>query len=163
MAYENIIVETKGRVGLITLNRPNALNALNNALIADLNVALEGFEADDGIGCIVITGSEKAFAAGADIKEMQPKSYMDVYKANFISTGSASRLPQADHRRGHGVRARRRGGARHELRLHHRRRHREVRPARDQARHHAGRRRHAAAGDASSASRRRWRCASRGA
>jgi enoyl-CoA hydratase len=86
MGYENIIVETKGRVGLITLNRPNALNALNNALIGDLNCALEGFEADDGIGCIVITGSEKAFAAGADIKEMQPKSYMDVYKANFIST-----------------------------------------------------------------------------
>ena len=86
MGYENIIVETKGRVGLITLNRPSALNALNNALIADLNRALEGFEADEAIGCIVITGSEKAFAAGADIKEMQPKSYMDVYKANFIST-----------------------------------------------------------------------------
>ena len=86
MGYENITVETKGRVGLITLNRPNALNALNNALIADLNCALEGFENDDGIGCIVITGSEKAFAAGADIKEMQPRSYMDVYKSNFIST-----------------------------------------------------------------------------
>jgi enoyl-CoA hydratase len=86
MTYENIIVETKGRVGLITLNRPSALNALNNALIGDLNCALEGFEADEAIGCIVITGSEKAFAAGADIKEMQPKSYMDVYKTNFIST-----------------------------------------------------------------------------
>jgi enoyl-CoA hydratase len=86
MTYETIIVETKGRVGLITLNRPNALNALNNALIGELNRALERFEADDGIGCIVVTGSDKAFAAGADIKEMQPKSYMDVYKANFIST-----------------------------------------------------------------------------
>jgi enoyl-CoA hydratase len=86
MGYENIIVETKGRVGLVTLNRPNALNALNNALIADLNTALDAFEADDAIGCIVITGSEKAFAAGADIKEMQPKSYMDVYKSNFLST-----------------------------------------------------------------------------
>ncbi len=85
MTYENIKVETKDRVGLITLHRPNALNALNNALIAELNKALDGFEADDGIGCIVITGSEKAFAAGADIKEMASKTYMDVYKGDFIA------------------------------------------------------------------------------
>ena len=85
MTYENIKVETKDRVGLITLHRPNALNALNNALIAELNKALDGFEADEGIGCIVITGSEKAFAAGADIKEMASKSYMDVYKGDFIA------------------------------------------------------------------------------
>ncbi|MBY0432117.1 MAG: enoyl-CoA hydratase [Rhodospirillales bacterium] len=87
MAYENIIVETKGHVGLITLNRPKALNALNSALIAELGLALDGFEADDEIGCIVLTGSEKAFAAGADIKEMASKSYMDCYLGDFITKG----------------------------------------------------------------------------
>ncbi|WNJ99176.1 enoyl-CoA hydratase [Thalassospiraceae bacterium LMO-JJ14] len=87
MDYQNIIAETKdGGVALITLNRPDALNALNDALINELGHAIDGFEADDAIGCIVITGSEKAFAAGADIKEMQSKSYMDAYKSNFIST-----------------------------------------------------------------------------
>jgi enoyl-CoA hydratase len=70
MAYENITVETRGKVGLIRLNRPQALNALNRALVADLTRALDAFEADPNIGCMVITGSEKAFAAGADIKEM---------------------------------------------------------------------------------------------
>lgn len=85
MAYENIIAETRGRVGLITLHRPNALNALNSVLIAEMSAALDEYEADDGIGCIVITGSEKAFAAGADVKEMQSKSYMDAYKGNFVS------------------------------------------------------------------------------
>ncbi|MEM9358718.1 MAG: enoyl-CoA hydratase [Pseudomonadota bacterium] len=84
MTYENILVETRGHVGLITLNRPNALNALNSALIDDLNAALDIFAADDNIGCVVLTGSEKAFAAGADIKEMQSKSYMDAYKGDFI-------------------------------------------------------------------------------
>lgn len=84
MTYENIIVETRGAVGLITLNRPQALNALNSALISDLNQALDAYEADDAIGCIVLTGSEKAFAAGADIKEMQSKSYMDAYMGDFI-------------------------------------------------------------------------------
>ena len=84
--YQNILVETRGRVGLVTLNRPQALNALNSALIADLSAALDAYEADEAIGCIVITGSEKAFAAGADIKEMQSKSYMDVYKGNFIDS-----------------------------------------------------------------------------
>ena len=83
--YENILIETRGPVGLITLNRPQALNALNTALIKDLNCALAGFEADDAIGCIVITGSEKAFAAGADIKEMKDKSFMEVYRGNFIA------------------------------------------------------------------------------
>jgi enoyl-CoA hydratase len=80
MAYTNIIVETRGAVGLITLHRPNALNALNAALISELTQAIDGFEADDKIGCIVLTGSEKAFAAGADIKEMQSKTYMSAYK-----------------------------------------------------------------------------------
>ena len=86
MPYENIIVTTKGKVGLVTLNRPAVLNALNEALIAELNSALEAFEADPGIGAIVITGSEKAFAAGADIKQMHSKTYMDVYKEDFIAT-----------------------------------------------------------------------------
>jgi enoyl-CoA hydratase len=85
MSYETILVETRDAVGLITLNRPDALNALNSTLIAELNCALAGFESDDAIGCIVITGSEKAFAAGADIKEMKDKSYMDVYGGNFIA------------------------------------------------------------------------------
>jgi enoyl-CoA hydratase len=84
--YKNIIVETRGNVGLIRLNRPQALNALNSELIAELNAALTDFESSNDIGCSVITGSEKAFAAGADIKEMQPKSYMDVYLEDFISS-----------------------------------------------------------------------------
>ena len=79
MAYQNIIVETRGHVGLVTLNRPQALNALNEALIAELNEALGAFEADPAIGCTVITGSEKAFAAGADVKEMAEKTYVDAY------------------------------------------------------------------------------------
>src|SRR5215510_14527210 len=85
MAYATIIVETKGRVGLVKLNRPNALNALNAQLIDELSSALDAFEENDGIGCIVITGSDKAFAAGADIKQMQSKSYMQAYKEDFIS------------------------------------------------------------------------------
>ena len=85
MAHETIIVETKGRVGIVRLNRPNALNALNAQLIKELSAALDAFEADDGVGCIVITGSDKAFAAGADIKEMQAKTYMSAYKEDFIS------------------------------------------------------------------------------
>ena len=86
MDFENIVVETKDRVGIITLNRPKALNALNSALVAEVNTALDAFEADAGIGAIVITGSEKAFAAGADIKEMASKSYTDVYGEDFISS-----------------------------------------------------------------------------
>jgi enoyl-CoA hydratase len=85
MAYETIVAEKKGRIGLIRLNRPNALNALNAQLIGELSQALDAFEDDAGIGCIVITGSDKAFAAGADIKEMQSKTYMDAYKEDFIS------------------------------------------------------------------------------
>jgi enoyl-CoA hydratase len=85
MAYQNIIVETHGPVGLIRLNRPGALNALNKALMDELAAAVDGFEKDDAIGCLVITGSDKAFAAGADIKEMQQKTYMDVYKEDFIT------------------------------------------------------------------------------
>ena len=85
MAYENILVETRGRVGLVTLNRPKALNALNDALMDELGEALRAFDADDAIGAIVITGSEKAFAAGADIGMMSTYTYMDVYKGDYIT------------------------------------------------------------------------------
>ena len=85
MAYETILVETRGRVGLITLNRPKALNALNTTVLKDVVGALDAFEADAGIGCVVITGSDKAFAAGADIREMQPKSYIDMYMEDFFA------------------------------------------------------------------------------
>ena len=92
MTYENIIVETRGRVGVIKLNRPQALNALNSKLIAELSAAIDAFEADRNIGCIVITGSEKAFAAGADIKEMADKSYLDAFMGDFVAQlGAASR------------------------------------------------------------------------
>jgi enoyl-CoA hydratase len=87
MSFENIVVETRGRVGLITLNRPKAMNALCGALIRELGQALDSFDADDEIGAIVLTGSEKAFAAGADIKEMASKSYMEAYLADFITNG----------------------------------------------------------------------------
>ena len=84
MTYANVIVETHGRVGLIRLNRPQALNALSTPLIEDLNAALEAFEADPAIGAIVLTGSEKAFAAGADIKEMQDKTFAEAFLGDFI-------------------------------------------------------------------------------
>ncbi|PBB27241.1 MULTISPECIES: enoyl-CoA hydratase [unclassified Mesorhizobium] len=79
MAYETIITETRGKVGLVTLNRPKALNALNLQLLAELVGAVKDFDADAGIGAVVITGSDKAFAAGADIKEMQAISFADAY------------------------------------------------------------------------------------
>jgi enoyl-CoA hydratase len=85
MSYENIIVESRGRVGMIRLNRPQALYALNRALMNELGKALAEFEADNNIGCIVITGSEKAFAAGADIKEMAEKDFADVYFDDFCA------------------------------------------------------------------------------
>ena len=85
MAYNTILVETRDHVGLITLNRPKALNALNSEVIAELGQALDGFEADDRIGCVVITGSERAFAAGADIKEMSTLSFIDAYLGDFIT------------------------------------------------------------------------------
>jgi enoyl-CoA hydratase len=87
MKYENIVVETRGKAGLITLNRPTRLNALNDALMADLTAALSAFEDDAAIAAIVITGSEKAFAAGADIIAMKGWDYMDVYKADYITKG----------------------------------------------------------------------------
>lgn len=85
MAYTNILTETRGRVALVTLNRPKALNALNDSLMDELGQALLGFDEDDGISAIVITGSEKAFAAGADIGAMKDWTYMDVYRAEYIT------------------------------------------------------------------------------
>jgi len=84
MSYEFILAEARDRVGLITLNRPDALNALSDHLMDEIGQALEGFERDDAIGAMILTGSEKAFAAGADIKGMKDRSYMDVYLGNFI-------------------------------------------------------------------------------
>lgn len=85
MAYENILVETREKVGVIQLNRPKALNALNDQLMDELGDALLKFDSDDNIGCIVITGSEKAFAAGADISAMANYTFMDVYKSGYIT------------------------------------------------------------------------------
>ena len=85
MTYQNILVTTDGSVGVITLNRPKALNALNAELLKELVAALEAWDRDDAIRCIVLTGSDRAFAAGADIKEMAPQSYMDMFKSNFFA------------------------------------------------------------------------------
>src|SRR5262249_47122926 len=85
MTYQNLIVETRGKVGIIRLNRPQALNALNAALVAELSGAIDGFETDPLVACMIITGSDKAFAAGADIKEMAHKSYMDAFFGDFAA------------------------------------------------------------------------------
>jgi enoyl-CoA hydratase len=85
MTYENILVRTEGRVGIATLNRPKQLNALNNELMDELGAALLAWDADDAIGCMIITGSEKAFAAGADIGAMATYAYADVYKGDYIT------------------------------------------------------------------------------
>ena len=85
MNYEHIIVETRDRVGLVRLNRPKALNALNDGLMDELGAALLSFDGDDAIGAIVITGNDKAFAAGADIGAMSSWSYMDVFKSDYIT------------------------------------------------------------------------------
>lgn len=85
MTYETLLVEKRGPVTLITLNRPQALNALNSQVLADLTAALEAFDADDTQGCAVITGSQKAFAAGADIKEMLDRGFADMYASNFFA------------------------------------------------------------------------------
>ena len=84
-AFETILTEVKGRVALITLNRPKALNALNGQVLKEVTTALAAFDTDPGIGCIVLTGSERAFAAGADIKEMANQSYMDMHMSNFFA------------------------------------------------------------------------------
>ncbi|MBS0318293.1 MAG: enoyl-CoA hydratase/isomerase family protein, partial [Proteobacteria bacterium] len=86
MDYELITVRTEaGKVGIVTLNRPKQLNALNNQLMDELGAALKGFDADPAIGCMIITGSEKAFAAGADIGAMATYGFADVYKGDYIT------------------------------------------------------------------------------
>ena len=85
MSEALVLIETRGRVGLLTLNRPKALNALNDALMNELGAALLAFDANDEVGCIVLTGSEKAFAAGADIAAMKDWTYMDVYRTDYIT------------------------------------------------------------------------------
>ena len=93
MAFETIIVDTRGKVGLITLNRPKALNALNRQVLDELLAALQAFETNASVGAIVLTGSEKAFAAGADIKEMQTKTYVDVYLEDmFVGWEGVARI-----------------------------------------------------------------------
>jgi len=86
MSYETLLLEQRGAVAIVTLNRPQALNALNATLMTELLQALSGFQADASIGAVVLTGSEKAFAAGADIKEMQNLSFVDAYLGNFIGS-----------------------------------------------------------------------------
>ncbi|MFE3291397.1 enoyl-CoA hydratase [Rhodococcus sp. NPDC059234] len=83
--FETILVESKGRVGIVTLNRPKALNALNSQLMREVVAAVEEFDADPAVGAILLTGSERAFAAGADIKEMQPKTFADVHAEDLFS------------------------------------------------------------------------------
>ncbi len=92
MTYEFIIAEKRGAVGFIRLNRPKAYNALNSGLMTEMSAALDEFEADAGVGCILITGNEKAFAAGADIKEMKDKTFVDCYNEDFI-TSTWERIP----------------------------------------------------------------------
>lgn len=86
MAYENILTEIKGAVGIVTLHRPKALNALSAATVLEINDALSGFDADPAVGAIIITGSDKAFAAGADIREMKDKSYVEASQGDFLKT-----------------------------------------------------------------------------
>src|SRR5450432_2542851 len=86
--FEHIIVESKGAVGIITLNRPKMLNALSFGVFGEIAAAVDDLEADDGIGCILLAGGEKAFAAGADIKEMQPKTFIDMFSSDFIGIGA---------------------------------------------------------------------------
>jgi len=88
MDYQTILVTHDGPVAIVTLNRPKALNALNSELLGELCAALESFDGDDAVRAIVLTGSERAFAAGADIKEMAPRSYMDMFKANFFAAAA---------------------------------------------------------------------------
>src|ERR1700704_1496007 len=85
--FEYIIVERKGAVGILRLNRPKMLNALSFGVFKEIAAAIDDLEADDQVGCIVVTGNEKAFAAGADIKEMQPKTFIDMFSSDFTAIG----------------------------------------------------------------------------
>ena len=144
--YANILVERRGPVGIVTLNRPQALNALNAALIADLGAAFDDLEGDEAIAAIILTGSERAFAAGADIKEMADKTYIEAYREDFITSGwervAQCRKPVIAAVAGFALG----GGCEIAMMcdIVDRRRQRALRPARDQPRHDAGRRRDAA-------------------
>jgi enoyl-CoA hydratase len=85
MDYQTILVRTEGEVGIVTFNRPQALNALNSQMMDELTAAIDAFEANEAVRCVILTGSEKAFAAGADIPEMAAKSFVDVYKEDFVT------------------------------------------------------------------------------
>lgn len=98
MTFETIKTEIHGRVALVRLDRPAALNALNDQLIAELETALAAFEVNDGIGCVVITGSEKAFAAGADIKEMRDKTGVGAYLEDFLGRWDAVARARKDRK-----------------------------------------------------------------
>jgi len=91
MAYETILTEVRGNVGLVTINRPKAYNALNSTVMREMVAALTAFDADDNIGAMVIAGNEKAFAAGADIKEMSGKTAVDMFKGSFVDSWDAIR------------------------------------------------------------------------
>ena len=135
MSYETILVDRDERVGTITLNRPKALNALNSQVMDEVTTAAAEFDNDPGIGAIVITGNEKAFAAGADIKEMaEPVVRRRLRRRLLRAVGEVRRHPHTDHRRRRRIRARRRLRTGDDVRPADRRRHREVRPARDQTR-----------------------------
>ncbi|NGX95011.1 MAG: enoyl-CoA hydratase, partial [Candidatus Afipia apatlaquensis] len=86
-AFEHIIVETRGAVGIVQINRPKMLNALSFGVFKEIAVAIDQLEANNAVGCIVVTGNEKAFAAGADIKEMQPKKFIDMFSEDFMDIG----------------------------------------------------------------------------
>src|SRR3954470_13752374 len=85
--FETIIVDSKGSVGIVTLNRPKMLNALSFGVFREIAAAIDDLEANGKIGCILLSGSEKAFAAGADIKEMQPKTFVDMFSSDFTAIG----------------------------------------------------------------------------
>src|SRR4051794_41950620 len=89
--FEYIVIEKKSAVGIVTLNRPKMLNALSFGVFREIALAIDNLEADDTIGCILLAGSEKAFAAGADIKEMQPKSFIDMFSNDFTAIGGDCR------------------------------------------------------------------------
>ena len=147
VAYETLIVEIEDHVGLVRLNRPEALNALNSRLLGELGAALAEMDASARVRAIVITGSDKAFAAGADIKEMAPKSFVDMFVEDMFAGPAEAimRCRKPVDRRGRRLLPRRRLRAGDDVRLHHRRRYREVRPAGGQPRGDAGHRRHPAA------------------
>ncbi len=135
MSYETILVTRDGRVATITLNRPKALNALNSQVMHEVTSAAAELDADPGVGAIILTGSEKAFAAGADIKEMAEPVVRGCVRPGLLrAVGKFARDPHPDHRRGRRVRPRRRVRAGHDVRSADRRGHREIRSARDQTR-----------------------------